>query len=87
MHISPVQVSMITLEYFSVSFNTVIKVRSVIKKNRQVEIVFFLLKVKTQYQEWFCNNSGNGFMEKKRPRKPLYMYFGLRFYCVFIKSY
>ena len=64
---------MTTFEYFSVSLNTVIEVRSANKKKSTGgNCIFFLeKKVKTsvtnQYQECFANNSGNKFTEKTDP--------------------
>ena len=55
---------MITLEYFSISFNTIIEVRLTIKKKwTDGNCIFFEKKVKTQCQKcFFFDNCGNRLM-------------------------
>ena len=60
-----------TLEYFLVPFTNVFEVRSPIKKKKKIDRrkLLFGKMMKNQYQEWFFDNSGNGF-DTSDPENP-----------------
>ena len=70
---------MTALEYLSIPFNTVIKVRFAIKKKSTGENSIVSPKMeKNQYQEWFFDNSGNG-CENSEPEN--------RFICIWDRQF
>ena len=79
------QVSITTLEYFPLSFNTFIEVRFAIKKKSTGENCIFLMReinIRNGFLIILGTDSGRAI-----PKTPIYYIFWINIFCVFIKSY